>query len=287
MREGPFVLEVCRGPLAGTKAVLRRGKVVQVGRTDRSDLSVPADKLLAGVHFAVDWQGARPRLVHLAGAVAPGGTKLNGAQVDEAPVKHGDWIKAGATDLMVHDLAMARRSDEPMLPVRARALETLDDEHDPLFGVFDGTRSDRVRALLGSAEERYRSLYDGPQADALADAAPYLVELPRVSAVLELLVREGWGRRWGVYLTSDLPFDEVRRHLRRFLMVDDEESAERLYFRFYDPAVLRVFLPTCSPRQAASFFGSIGRFYVEGEEDEVLLFPKPAPPVADAQPGGE
>ena len=37
-----------------------------------------------------------------------------------------------------------------------------------------------------------------------------------------------------------LPVDELRRHLRRFLLVKDE-SGRQLYFRYYDPRVLRLY----------------------------------------------
>lgn len=273
MARDPFILEVCRGPEACRKAALRPGQTVRVGRIERADLSIPGDTRLSGVHFAIDWVGEQPRIVDLASV---GGIEVNSAKITEALLKHGDWIHAGATDFMIHDAAVAARGGEGMMvPVRADALERLDDEHAPLFGVFDAARSDRIRELMSGSEERCRSLYDGPKADAIAEAAPYLVELPRVSRLLELLVREGWTQRWGIYLTSALPFDQVRRHLRRFLMVEDEETAERVYFRFYDPATLRLFLPTCTPRQKARFFGELGRFYAEGEAGEVLTFERP------------
>ncbi|MEP7125544.1 MAG: DUF4123 domain-containing protein [Byssovorax sp.] len=282
-RDPLFLLEICRGPDASRKAALRPGQVVRVGRTERADLVLGGDPRLSGVHFAVDWSGAEPRIKNLDPA---GGTELNSVAITEAGLKHGDWIHAGGTDFMVHEAAVAARPGEGrMVPVRAAALERLDDERQPLFGVFDAARSDRIRELMGGSEERCRSLYDGPQADALAEAAPYLIELPRVSRLLELLVREGWTQRWGIYLTSDLPFEKVRRHLRRFLLVEDEETAERVYFRFYDPATLRLFLPTCTPRQTASFFGEFGRFYAEGEAGEVLAFERPA--LAEALPAAE
>ena len=285
MAKGPLILEICRGPEACRKVVVRPGQVIRVGRTDRAEFCVARDEHLSGLHFALDWTSVRPRLIDLGSAT---GILLNSERVLEAFVKHGDWIRAGATDLMVQDAEVVRRGGEgEMVPIRAAALERLDDELEPLFGVFDAARSDRIRELMRGAEERYRSLYDGPQADALAEAAPYLVELPRVSALLELLVCEGWTERWGVYLTSKLPFDEVRRHLRRFLMVEDEETAERMYFRFYDPAVLRVFLPTCTMRQGMTFFGEIGRFYLEGEDGEVLTFEAPAKAPAGTQPAAE
>jgi hypothetical protein len=51
--------------------------------------------------------------------------------------------------------------------------------------------------------------------------------------------------------------------------VEIHESGERVYFRYYDPRVLRRFLPTCSPRQEEEIFGDIGTFLVEGERGDV------------------
>ena len=58
-------------------------------------------------------------------------------------------------------------------------------------------------------------------------------------------------------------------------MVDVEGQNGRLthaYFRFYDPVVLRTFLPTATPRQMEDFFGPISAFYVEGEHGELCSF---------------
>ena len=44
------------------------------------------------------------------------------------------------------------------------------------------------------------------------------------------------------------------------------EDGKTLYFRFYDPRVLRMFLPTCAPEQLAEFFGPVESFYVEDED---------------------
>jgi hypothetical protein len=56
------------------------------------------------------------------------------------------------------------------------------------------------------------------------------------------------------------------------LTVKDEDD-RLLYFRFYDPRVLRVFIPTCTPEESADLFGPISRFVVEGEDlDHPLQF---------------
>ena len=81
---------------------------------------------------------------------------------------------------------------------------------------------------------------------------------------------EGWGRRWGIFLTSTQPLKDLRRHLRRFLVVEDDRRGEQLYFRFYDPEVLRVFLPTCLPGQAAELFSDVDAFLCEGADGALL-----------------
>jgi hypothetical protein len=51
-------------------------------------------------------------------------------------------------------------------------------------------------------------------------------------------------------------------------------EGRKLYFRFYDPRVLRVYLPTCTTDERSTFFGPVTCFLMEGEEpDELLLFP--------------
>ncbi|MFL5358505.1 DUF4123 domain-containing protein [Archangium sp.] len=156
------------------------------------------------------------------------------------------------------------------------ALETLGALPGPLFAVLDAARDERALALLRRAGVPYRSLYEGPEAEELESVAPYLVELTGARAVLERLVGAGWGRNWGIFLTGPRPFDELRRHLRKFLMVREEETGKRLYFRFYDPRVLRVFLPSCSPPQQAALYAEVDCFFAEAEDGRLLRFARPA-----------
>lgn len=138
-----------------------------------------------------------------------------------------------------------------------------------LHAVLDAARSDRILQVLREAVEEHRSLYEGVKGIALEDVSPYLVRLPADSRLLAQLVREGWMRRWGIFLEGPVPARELRRHLRRFLM-SEAENGEPLYFRYYDPACLRDFWPTCSKRQLTELCGPIGAFLVEGERGEVL-----------------
>jgi hypothetical protein len=64
---------------------------------------------------------------------------------------------------------------------------------------------------------------------------------------------------------------QVRAHLRQFLLVQDERGNQQ-YFRFYDPRVLRVYLPTCDAAETQQFFGPIDRFIVEDGPELALWF---------------
>jgi hypothetical protein len=78
-------------------------------------------------------------------------------------------------------------------------------------------------------------------------------------------MNEGWGKGWGVFFNSAAPFADIRKHLRRLLTVQNEDGRS-LYFRFYDPRVLRGLFPTSSPEESTEFFGPISRFVVEGDD---------------------
>lgn len=139
-----------------------------------------------------------------------------------------------------------------------------------LYALLDAARDPRVLALLQSSGEWYQSLYEGPQGDELAAFAPYLVQLPAASRLFQPLLEQGWGQSWGVFLSSRQPFADVRKHFRRFLLVRFEDGREA-YFRFYDPRVLRLYLPTCTAVEIEKFFGPVAQFLVEAERPGTAL----------------
>ncbi|AKT42615.1 DUF4123 domain-containing protein [Chondromyces crocatus] len=276
------IVEIRWGRLSGTKGVIPPGGALRVGRTERADLSVPHDAQLSALHFQLSWDGARCALQDL-GSI--GGTRLHGSMVSEAEVEHGDWIQAGETDFLVYveGKTPPPQQDPAEIPGRVRfrekqrrttaatALAVLRAEAAvaPLYAVLDAARDERILVLLRESVERHRSLYEGAPGEPLEDVAPYLVgPLAPDARLLERLVEEGWGKRWGWFCTTPRAFTELRRHLRRFLMVELDESGQRLYFRFYDPRVMRRFLPTCTPRQEEELFGDILAIFVEGERGE-------------------
>ncbi len=159
-------------------------------------------------------------------------------------------------------------------PPTPRALAALlghfREPKEPLYALLDAARHPLVLKLLRTSGEEYQSLYEGPDAELLAEFCPYLVELRRSGPFLERLAAAAWGNSFGVILTSDRPFRDVRRHFRQFLLVKTEDG-EQLYFRYYDPRVLRTFLSAATPAEVARFFGPIRSFLVEAPDGAALL----------------
>ncbi len=139
----------------------------------------------------------------------------------------------------------------------------------PLYAILDSAKSEDILTFLYQRDERFESLYEGQKAGDWAEVAPYLVNLPLSSDVLPALIEEGWEDNWGIYLASDAGFDSLRTHFRRFLIVDTDEFGQVL-FRFYDPRVLRVFMPTFASKERLDIFGPVDYFLMESKSKDCL-----------------
>lgn len=82
------------GPATGRRIVLRGGQIARVGRTDSADFALPEDMKLADSHFVVHCNENNAMFQALAQEHK---TKINGSEVDQAEIRHGDVIEAGAT----------------------------------------------------------------------------------------------------------------------------------------------------------------------------------------------
>lgn len=267
-----LIVEIRYGKMAGKKVAIEPHKTLRVGRTDLADLVVAHDGQMSGVHFELSWDGERCLLKDLSSI---GGTKLSGVAVKEAEVRHGGWIQAGDTDIMVYIEgrlkpqakvldAFEQANENARRDGAAQALLRLRNEKTPLYALVDAGRDLRVLELLRQHVEPHQSLYDGLDGETLEDVAPYLVgPMRKDSALLEHLVMEGYGKRWAVFVTSYEKFVEVRRHFRRFLKVEMEYSHEDVFFRFFDPGVLRPFWPTCNSGQKREFSEGLEQLFVE------------------------
>ncbi len=271
---GRAIVEVRGGPSDGTRVVLEREQSLTVGRTPRAQLVVAADPALENLHFRIEWRDGELWAV---AAGRRGDLAIDGVSAAGAVLRSGSWVRAGNTDVLVYfehgspTGGSGPASVDAALGVLARLRAA-----PRLFAVVDSARGARVLRLLRESVDAHVSLYDGLGGRALAHCAPYLVELRRDSSLLDSLVREGWGRHWAVYVESDLRLRDLRRHLRRLVVVRADGQPDVLFLRFYDSATLGVLFEHVTPRQRELIQSGASRFHFEGDDGSLVAFPPEA-----------
>ena len=303
-------LLVVHGPYVGRQIQVVAGQTVLFGRTDRCDQAFPKDTYLSGAHFEVGWdeQECRVRDLGSSNGTFVNGTKIAAAAVREGDqVAAGETIflvqAAGQEQVVAAPALQPPPAGEQVSTVERtarmyapgfkpasqdgpvaltnehkRALHVLTHPVAPLFTVIDA-RDAMALDLLRSSPLRRQALFEVKGAEEPAAHRPVLVELGQAGssgvgtaaqAFLETLLHSGWGRSWGIFCTSQSPFEDLLEHFRGFLLVRTKEQRS-LYFRFYDPRVLRAFLPLCEPEELSALFGPVTSFLVESENPDLML----------------
>jgi hypothetical protein len=141
-----------------------------------------------------------------------------------------------------------------------------------LFFVADAAKDRSIYPALReiSMREPVVPLYEGASAEDLASVAPYILKLTVGSLASQWLSGPARGKGWGLFIVAPLDVLAVRSHLRRLTMVRTEVGRIML-FRFYDPAILQVFLPTCDEEQLSLLFGGCQELIVENQAGDSLM----------------
>ncbi len=139
-----------------------------------------------------------------------------------------------------------------------------------IFTVLDGASVPNLLKELTEQETEYICLFRGELKPDMQEVAPYLVALPQKATFTDWLLEQCWGKHWGIFLETPVNIRELRQHFRGLLTVYDP-YAKPMLFRFYDPRVLRVFLPTCTTEELNSLFGPVTAYYMEDEDPAKLL----------------
>jgi hypothetical protein len=137
--------------------------------------------------------------------------------------------------------------------------------------LLDGARDPRIARLLRSGGLEYTCLFSEPLHPRLASAAPYLVHLAAGSPTTNRLLQQGWGKAWGILTVAppDITLVQQRLHLKKLLRVRTEDGAV-LAFRYYDPRVLNVYVPTCTQQERETVFGPLHALVAETDDGAAL-----------------
>jgi hypothetical protein len=139
-----------------------------------------------------------------------------------------------------------------------------------VYAVLDGASVAGLRTKLWRHQPEHCCLFRDVADPALAEVAPYLVQLEGGSDFARWVLTEGWGNHWGIFARTPEDMRTMRRHCRGLLDAYDGDG-EPVLLRYYDPRVLRVLLPACTGRQLAELFGPVRSFLVEDTDRAAAL----------------
>jgi hypothetical protein len=153
-------------------------------------------------------------------------------------------------------------------------IETLWPPGSPASGVWvilDAARDPRIYGAVEGTFLEKCCLFAGDLPWQLQMTAPYLVHLRSDDRLTRAIAEQGFGRAWGIFFRSDAGIKNLRRHFRGFLRVKDQRN-RRLLFRYYDPRVMRLYLPTCTRPELETVFGPVKEYLLEDEDGRLVSY---------------
>ena len=149
---------------------------------------------------------------------------------------------------------------------------------DRLYGVVDAARDkDLAFAARDDFGREIQWLFSDEADASMKNVAPYLVPIefdPRTPGGYLELWSKSIGNSAGILFLSVAEPKKLQIHLRNVFRAIDEDFRQ-YYFRFYDPRVLRKYLPTCTTAEAKQFFGPITTIFCEAESNGKMLICRP------------
>lgn len=138
------------------------------------------------------------------------------------------------------------------------------------YAVLDGASVPDLQENIYQHEPEYYCLFRGELEPDMAEVAPYLVHLDPNSKFTDWVIEKGWGNHWGIFALAQVDIREMRRHFRSFLIVYNTDGRP-MRFRYYDPRVMRKFLPSCTTEELSMIFGPVESYLLEDEDSRTAL----------------
>jgi hypothetical protein len=138
-----------------------------------------------------------------------------------------------------------------------------------LYCILDGASVPDLPMRLYETNTPNYCLFRGELDAELLYAAPYVAILQPGSVFTDWVFSESAGNHWGIFAHCRFSIKEMRRHCRALVNVYDEKG-NPMIFRYYDPRVLRKFLPTCTGAELTTLFGKIETLFAETADGSAL-----------------
>jgi hypothetical protein len=148
-----------------------------------------------------------------------------------------------------------------------------------IFCIIDAAIDDNLYHEIKNSGWDYRCLYkkgvhyEGERlTDALAATAVYLLLLDPDKVPVEQFIGRQLGKHRVIFLQANASIGELTDHFSGLLKAMDE-NGNLFNFRYFDPRILRVYLPTCTEEEKHIFYGPAQIFWAEDRDNGMLEFP--------------
>jgi hypothetical protein len=135
------------------------------------------------------------------------------------------------------------------------------DDSLSVYAIIDGASCPELRFKIYDWQPQSQCLWSGKLEPDIEEVAPYMVELERNSDFTLWLIKNGFENNWNIFVASQLEPKAFRKQIRKLQLVRSDEG-KTMMFRFYDPRVMAVYLPTCDMEQLKETFEGLERVYV-------------------------
>lgn len=158
---------------------------------------------------------------------------------------------------------------------QAQMLEALYAPPGNVYVYLNALREQLIQAYVEASGEQYIPLSQA-LVGGRAVTASYVVSLQRGSRLWNVLFKDGWSKKWGVYCSSPAPIEQVAGHLHSFSIVQSSAGVP-LNLPLADPHFLRLFLAGTTPAEGIALFGPIRHYFLEGEGADRFYRCSPGP----------
>lgn len=139
-----------------------------------------------------------------------------------------------------------------------------------LYMIIDAAQDSRIYPTIRAAKRTFSCLYDGwSTPEPLKSVAPYMLKVRKADEFTLWCLMEGFKKSWLLFFAApEKTLDDMRLHFKRLSFVKSSQG-KKMLFRYYDPRVLRTYIPTCTTEERQFIFKDIQSFWIAEERNKL------------------